>query len=632
MNSGLLLDRYILQESLGDGASAEVNLAWDTTMQRNVAIKRIPLPDVAVRANMPGLEEARTAAKLHDSRIVSVYDFAEGDNEALLIMEFVDGLSLGELMDRIPRRLSLDEIASIVQNVGKALQHAHSSKVLHLDVKPDNILIDTTGLSKVTDFGIGKLAQAGTFGAATGGTIGYMPPEQITGVEVTPKTDQWAFAVMVYELLVGENPFVCDNFDQSLALIQQAEIVLPSSVDEDIDPEVDDILFRAMDIDPDNRYPSVAKFVSALVPHLGTPKTGRARLAKLVDLLGDEIMLGSPEQRIAAMQAAAIGDASMQMPISDEDDEFYDVDSTAGDYYDDYADDEDTYAYGEYPEKDPYDQRITLDNKPREHHSIKNIVSNKAAAVIIRIVGAASSSVVAYLGTTSIAMPQWYLQWILVAAIAALGAVFPRYGALGALICLGVGMITSNWIAQGALLLSISALWWILCGRNDDVTANCGILGLALGPIGMALMQPMCAGKFLDFKSTILTALFGVGAMLVVFPITGGTDIYFSGISFLDHSTANDLAAESVYKQIWLWIAAAGWVLAAVAMNLFANRGRKTLSMLGVVLAGAIIIALRVAEGWVGGLIYGFYSAESVAALIIPVLAMLLVSWVYDPN
>ncbi|MBR2522526.1 MAG: serine/threonine protein kinase [Coriobacteriales bacterium] len=278
MESELLLNRYILQDRLGGGSGGEVNLAWDTRMRRNVAIKRIPLPIYQQSDSIPGLEEARTAAKLSDQRIISVHDFEETGNEALLIMEFVDGISLGALMDTIPRLLTPDEIASIAQNVGKALQYAHNHNVLHLDVKPDNVMLDMSGQTKMTDFGLARLGQRSGFGVATGGTIGYMPPEQLSGGEVSEATDQWAFAMVIYELVTGSNPFIAPTFAESANLIASSDIYLPSSIREEFDEEFDEILFTALSIDPQERFASIGEFITELIPHLGNPKNGRARL------------------------------------------------------------------------------------------------------------------------------------------------------------------------------------------------------------------------------------------------------------------------------------------------------------------------------------------------------------------
>ncbi|MGI6218184.1 MAG: serine/threonine-protein kinase [Coriobacteriales bacterium] len=615
----MLLGRYVLEDTLGSGSGGTVDLAWDTRIERNVAIKRIPLPAHSEDSTIPGLDEARTGAQLHDSRIVNVLDFEVSGNEALLIMEFVDGISLGTLMDRIPRMLNIDEIASVVQNVGKALQHAHQHHVLHLDVKPDNILIDSSGQSKVTDFGIGMLAKSTDFGSAIGGTIGYMPPEQLLGQTVNEQTDQWAFAVMVYELLVGENPFIAPTFVESLEKIRHSEIVLPSSTDEDIDEEVDDILFQAMSIDPENRYPSVADFVTDLMPHLGKPKTGRNRLGKLVAALGDDIPLGSPKERLASI----IEQRTRQIPpipLSEDDDSFYDADTVMG------LDDADGSNL-EDEGGNSYDER---DYVPA--HSIRDAVSDRAAGIISRIIGCVCCGALAYLGTTAMSMPTPAFTWAVVGIIAAIGAAWPRFGSLPALLCVSIGLLMADWVPQGVILAIITLVWWSTLARNGDTESNCGIIGPTFGIIIMGYLQPLASGYFLNIKKALLTSIFGVAIMLVIAPITGSNELYHATLGFMEHNTSNDLGAVNIYRQIPIWIAAVGWITSALAMSIFANRGSKALSMVGVVVSLTIMIISRVLGGVSTGIFFGLFDTEAVSAFALPLIAMCFTVWLYTPD
>ncbi len=686
-NPGLLLNRYVVQESLGSGSGGTVNLAWDTRIQRNVAIKRIPLPHDSHQAMAPGLEEARTAAQLHDSRIVNVYDFEIEGDEALLIMEFVDGMSLGALMDRIPRKLNLDEIASVVQNVGKALQHAHQHHVLHLDVKPDNILVDTSGTSKVTDFGIGKLASSrfvprlaglgagadagndapdgddapeaplathipGMYGAAVGGTIGYMPPEQIEGLEVTARTDQWAFAVLVYELIVGENPFVAPTFDQSLSELRSARIVIPSATDPSLDPAIDDVLFQAMSLDPGDRFTSVEKFVSALMPFLGDPKTGKSRMGKLVETLQDDVALGSPQERMAALRRKSLGlpdDNAENVPQGADPGSTEELDdgdgATAKTRVRGRSRSRDTAKRARQTQgraaDESYDQRMPAKELPQ----IRNCISPKAARVVARVASAASCTVVGLLGvnglasaammdqalaSTGLALP--LITAIVACAVGAVGALWPRVGSAAALALLGAGTIAAGYVANGAIALAISAIWWAFIGRLDGVAATCGLAAPCLGCISMAYMQPLLCGWCLELRDAVLTSVLGAALMITVFPITGASDIFASGLAFASHSTATDLAASNVYAQPWVWIDAAGWVASTVAMRLLAKHGNKALCLAGSAAAMAIIVVSRALGATTGGIAGEAFSPMAVAAMAVPLAAMLLAVWMHDPQ
>ena len=589
------------------------------------AIKRIALPEHKDLAQIPGLDEARTGAQLHDSRIVNVFDFEVTDDEALLIMEFVDGISLGTLMDRIPRMLTLDEVASIVSNVGKALQHAHQHHVLHLDVKPDNILIDTTGMSKMTDFGIGRLARLGGFGEATGGTIGYMPPEQLRGEKITEKSDQWAFAAVVYELLVGEDPFIRPTFSESLDAMQHEEIPLPSASDEELDPGIDDVIFRALSLDPDERYPSVAKFVAALSPYLGTARTGRARLGKLVSVFGDDIALGSPEERMAA--------------IRDLDDE-YGYGPGEQLHFDemDFDDENETVAiqperdidgYGEdvTEARDPYDERRVV-----KRRSYKNRLGERGISIITRLVAAVCNAALAYLGTLSIPFPQAWWGWALVGIVAVIALIVPRVAPLPSLATLGAGMVLAGWIPQAVILIVVSLVWWLFLGRRGGAEANCGVLAPAAGMLGFAYLQPLFTGYFMRWRDALFTGLFGVALMMLVFPLTGSGELFRASLGFIPHTAGAQAALMEVYWSTGLWIAVVAWLLATLAMSVLANRGSKALSMVGAVISTAIIIIPRVLFGIAQGTLPALMTVDFAFAVLLPLVIVCVAIWIHAPE
>lgn len=227
MEKPLILGRYRPLEVKGTGGSGTVEMAYDTRIQRKVAIKHIPLSQDTT-GKPAGLDEARTAALLANPHIVQVYDFACEGDEAFLIMEYMDGGSLADILDD-GGTLTPDEAAYVVKSVADALEYAHENQVLHLDVKPDNILIDHNGTIKLTDFGISELSGADGFGVARGGTIGYMPPEQIRGEHLDERTDEWGLAAVLYEALTGENPFMAGTLDKAVNKIENADVAAPVS-------------------------------------------------------------------------------------------------------------------------------------------------------------------------------------------------------------------------------------------------------------------------------------------------------------------------------------------------------------------------------------------------------------------
>ena len=217
-----LLKRYQPLETLATGGFGSIEICRDTHLRRRVAIKRIPLIN---GAGMPAsdimdvLREAHTAAMLQHPNIVQVIDFTHDTAYAYLVMEYVDGMSLAEFLHRVDgHSLTFDEAAAIADALGQALTFAHSNGVLHLDIKPANVLIDHSGNVKLTDFGMARLSSAGGFGGSRGGTIGYMPPEQLdieTGT-VDERADVFALACVIYEGLCGSAPFMAATPADSL--------------------------------------------------------------------------------------------------------------------------------------------------------------------------------------------------------------------------------------------------------------------------------------------------------------------------------------------------------------------------------------------------------------------------------
>lgn len=298
--SELLLNRYEVIEEAGSGGFASVVVAYDTRIRRLVAIKCLPLDSMLQNhtlpssgsiltydadqefTEIPGLDEARTAARLNNPHIVSVYDFEVQDATAYLILEYIDGMSLGDLLKYHNDEIDADIIGAVFNGVSQALKAAHAKGVLHLDIKPDNVLIDQQGQVKVVDFGLARLVGDAGYGSAAGGTIGYMPPEQMRQEDLDERCDEWALASLTYELIAGANPFVASTLEKAEDVIYDAELVLPSLCREGFDESIDDIIFCALDPDREERYDSVSDFAHEMKQCLGSPKKGTRKLAAVV--------------------------------------------------------------------------------------------------------------------------------------------------------------------------------------------------------------------------------------------------------------------------------------------------------------------------------------------------------------
>jgi Protein kinase domain len=286
----LILDRYRPLEELGEGGYGSVVSAWDTRMQRRVAIKRLPLPlDAAGRPlKRAGLAEARTGAMLNHPSIITVYDFDTDEDEAFLITELIDGASLEEVLAELAGPLNLDEAAAVLGPVFDAVEFAHANGVLHLDLKPANVLVDRDGRVKVADFGVSTLSSLGGHGPALAATLGYAPLEQLEGTKVTERSDEWSLAVLAYELLTAENPFAAADIDEAVALAERLQPLPPSRQFAGIPPAVDEALLCALEPAPLERFADVRGLGGALLPKLGDPSLGRDSLAEIVGRVAGE--------------------------------------------------------------------------------------------------------------------------------------------------------------------------------------------------------------------------------------------------------------------------------------------------------------------------------------------------------
>ena len=289
-----LLKRYRPLETRATGGFGSVEICLDSRLQRRVAIKRIPLSspynttpeDVRAQA----LAEARTASMLQHPNIVSVIDFTYDDAYAYLVMEYIDGMSLEEFLAGVDgNSLTYDECACIADALTQALAFAHENRVLHLDIKPGNVLIDRSGHVKLTDFGMATLASAAGFGGARGGTIGYMPPEQLTGDLVDERTDIFALGCVLYESLCATAPFRAATPADSLKNIARG-VIRPSDLLPDIPETAEDALLGALAADPAERLGDVQDFADQFLDGLGDAREGRRSLARIIArLTSDEL-------------------------------------------------------------------------------------------------------------------------------------------------------------------------------------------------------------------------------------------------------------------------------------------------------------------------------------------------------
>ncbi len=661
-NSRLILNKYLPLKEIGSGGFGTVFVCKDMLMQRLVAIKKIELTELDAQrarwvrddmnrdaqvdalnafetghttinlltpgeedsladslerrylANVPGLDEARMAAALSDPSIVAIYDCQIAGNVVYLVMEYVEGVTLTQVLADHNDEITLDIVSAVFESVSRALEVAHENGVLHFDIKPDNVLIDAQGNVKVTDFGLATLSDAQGEGTAAAGTIGYMPLEQMRQEPLDARTDEWALASIVYEMLVGENPFLAPTLDQALNSIDGAELTLPSRCWGDLPDEVDDILFKALDPQKEDRYESVAEFADELMPLLGDADLGRCELAALVqgkdpNEAADEFTGGFDTDDAGASEGFAAA----------------------------------SNAAGAFLAR------------------LREGFSDFQKSLAARVFAAVCSGFVAALGAWNISQVSGLtnpLFWAFVAGCAALGAVFPPVGALASLIVLSGALLACGAYVPGILLLAATGAWWWFVGRQGRAAAN-GLLSFPLcSAVGLAPVSALFTGYVTRIPQAVATAALG-GLLCLTCAGFGSMDLTnwdivhnwnFAGdaapaasVSAEDALAAGAAAGEAtasggalsadadartgasadasdinanmvaLVTNAGTWVLLASWVLAALVMSLFARPHKRFMAVIGA-FAGFSLIMIGI---WLA------YAFDPGAATMIPPTSLL---------
>ena len=262
----LISERYRLEEKIGSGGMSSVYRAFDPMLERWVAIKLMHRdisndPDQLERFR----REARAVAQLNHPHVVTVIDAGEDDGAPYIVFEYVEGETLKERIRRLGR-LPVSEAVAYAIEIGRALESAHANRLVHRDVKPQNVLIDRDGRAKVTDFGIARSLEAQGL-TATGrvlGTTDYVSPEQALGHEVTGQSDIYSLGIVLYEMLTGETPFNADT--QVAVAMKHVRDPLPDVQRRrpEISAALASVVERSTAKETQNRYPSVSQMVHDL--------------------------------------------------------------------------------------------------------------------------------------------------------------------------------------------------------------------------------------------------------------------------------------------------------------------------------------------------------------------------------
>lgn len=263
---GQTIAHYKITAKLGEGGMGEVFLATDTKLDRQVALKFLPASlqsDPESRERL--LREARAASKLNHKNILTIYAVESAEGRDFIVMEYVDGKSLKELIDA-REQIPLDQILRIGLQVCDGLSAAHEHGIVHRDIKPANILLTAKGQAKITDFGLAtwrgavQLTKEGT----TVGTAAYMSPEQIQGKKVDPRSDLFSLGVMLYEMIANRRPFAGDH-DAAITYAIMNDVPEPlARFKSNVHPALEQVVARALEKDPSTRYQTATDMLAEL--------------------------------------------------------------------------------------------------------------------------------------------------------------------------------------------------------------------------------------------------------------------------------------------------------------------------------------------------------------------------------
>ncbi len=264
------IGRYRIIGELGRGAMGVVYHATDPAIGRSVAIKTIRIHDINDTQHREKLRErlfreARSAGVLSHPNIVTIYDMDEVEGLAYIAMAYVNGPTLEKILaSEAP--LSGAKMLRILRQAAAALDYAHARGIVHRDVKPANIMTDEDGSVKITDFGIAKITESArsTETKTVAGTPNYMSPEQVQGLSVDGRSDQFSLAVIAWEILTGERPFTGEHLSTIVFKIVAEEPPSAYRVNTTLTERIDEVLRKGLAKKPEDRFPSCANFVGAL--------------------------------------------------------------------------------------------------------------------------------------------------------------------------------------------------------------------------------------------------------------------------------------------------------------------------------------------------------------------------------
>lgn len=326
MNGVILGNRYELLEKIGEGGMSEVFKARCNKLNRFVAVKILKkefCDNVEIVEKFKG--EATAIAKLNDSNIVNILDVGTQDDINYIVMELVDGKTLKEII-RKNGKMNYEEAIIAAIQVAKALDCAHRNKIIHRDVKPQNILVADNGVIKVTDFGIAKSTSASTITNTSTimGSAHYLSPEQAKGGFIDYRTDLYSLGVVLYEMVTGELPFEADTAVTIALKHLQEQVVPPKNINTKIPDSLNKFILKCMEKEPNKRYQTAQDVIRDLEKIKENPNA-------VIDSVLDN--------QHTIIMSAVTEEIAKQTPSNVVSDDYDDYDEE----YDDYDEDDDEF-------------------------------------------------------------------------------------------------------------------------------------------------------------------------------------------------------------------------------------------------------------------------------------------------
>ena len=282
--TGRQLSHYTVDEKIGEGGMGVVFKGTDTRLKRTVALKFLTqaLPAEA-KERKRFLREARAASAVNHPNVCVIHAIEEVEGEEFIVMEFVEGMTLRKWAHKMRAEsrgglLRVRDMLVLATQVAEGLDAAHKHRIVHRDVKPENVMVTADGRAKIMDFGLAKLAGESklTRTGATVGTVAYMSPEQVQGGEIDAQSDIYSFGVLLYELLTGSTPFQADHVMGMMYAIVSTEPRPPRQLRRGIDPELERIVMKSMAKEKSERYGTMREVIGDIVAYEESDRTALA--------------------------------------------------------------------------------------------------------------------------------------------------------------------------------------------------------------------------------------------------------------------------------------------------------------------------------------------------------------------